>query len=100
MYLKLTNDNTALFYHYSDPESKVIEFKFKPYCYPSVSLTLCFEAKITIELRSFLEGFDVEIDENESKLYFALLGDGTLGRVLYHTRNSQIIYNTRPSHSL
>ena len=87
MYLKLTNDNTALFYHYSDQESKAIEFKFKPYYFPSVSLTLCFEAKITIELRSFLEGFGVEIDQNESKHYFALLEDGTLGRVLYNARS-------------
>jgi len=87
MYLKLTNDNTALFYHYSDQESKAIEFKFKPYYFPSVSLTLCFEAKITIELRSFLEGFGVEIDQNESKHYFALLEDGTLGRVLNNARS-------------
>ena len=87
MYLKLKNDNTALFYHYSDPKSIALEFKFKPYCFPSVSLTLCFEAEITKELRSSLEEFGVEIDQNESKLYFALMADGTLGRVLYNTRS-------------
>ena len=91
MYLKLTDDNTALFYHYSDPKSIAFRFKFKPYYFPSVNETLCFEAEITNELRLSLEKFDVEIDENESKLYFALLGDGTLGRVLYNTR----IYDTR-----
>ena len=95
MYLKLTDDNTALFYHSSDPKSTdpkstAFEFKFKPYYFPSVNETLCFEAEITNELRLSLEKFDVEIDEDESKLYFALVEDGTLGWVLYNTR----IYDT------
>ena len=85
MYLKLTDDNTALFYHYSDPESIAFRFKFKPYYFPSVNETLCFEAEITNGLRLCLE--NVKIDENESKLYFALMADGTLGRVLYNTRS-------------
>jgi len=82
MFMKLTNDNTACFYKNPDLKKTDFSFKFKRYCFPSTDETLCFEADITENLRSFFRKYDVNIDDYESKLYFALMADGTLGRVL------------------
>ena len=84
MYMKLRN-NTACFYNDSDLESMEFNFKFKRYCFPSTNETLCFEADITTELRSDLGKHGVIIDDHESKLYFAFMANGTLGRVLYYS---------------
>ena len=79
MYLKLEN-HTACFYNFSDPNSKEFEFKFKPYCCPGYFDSLCFEADITPTIREiFSENYNVEIDESEAKLYFALDPDGSIG---------------------
>ena len=78
MYLKLENDS-ACFYNLSAPNQKEFEFKFKPYCCPGFFESLCFEAVITSKIRSFFEKYDVEIDEFEAKLYFALEPDGSIG---------------------
>ena len=82
MFMKLTHDNAACFYKDSDLKMEKFSFKFKRYCFPSIDETLCFEADITENLRSSFQEHGVNIDENESKLYFALMADGTLGRVL------------------
>ena len=85
--MKLTNDNPACFYKNPDLKTESLEFcfKFKRYCFPSTDETLCFEAEITENLRSLFQKYDVIINEYESKLYFALMADGTLGRFLYNT---------------
>ena len=77
--MKLTNDNTALFFNDSDLH---FAFQFKSYSYPMNSVTFCFEADITKDMRSFLKHFNVKIDEDESNLYFYLYQDGNIGRVL------------------
>ena len=84
MFMKLTNDNTACFYKNPDLKKMEFSFKFKRYCFPSTDETLCFEADITENLRSEFQKYGVNIDEYryESKLYFSLMADGTLGRVL------------------
>ena len=78
MYLKLLGD-TACFYGFHDPKSTEFEFKFKPYCCPEVLESLCFEAELTSSMRSFFEQHGVEIDQDETKLYFGLETDGTIG---------------------
>ena len=82
LYLELKNDDTACFYADPDLEIMQFSFKFKRYCFPSTDETLCFEADITENLQSSFREHGVNIDEYESKLYFALMADGTLGRVL------------------
>ena len=79
LYLELKNDDTACFY--ADPDLAITEFsfKFKRYCFPSTQETLCFEADITKDLHYSFHKLGVNIDEQESKLYFALMADGTLG---------------------
>ena len=86
MYMKLEND-TAWFYNDSKLTSMKFSFKFNRYCCPSTNLTMCFEADITKELRCSLEKHGMTIDDHESKLYFALMTNGTLGRVLYIERS-------------
>ena len=87
MYMKFEND-TAWFYNDSKLTSMKFSFKFKRYCFPSTNETLCFEADITTELRSSLQKHGVIIDDQESKLYFALMANGNLGRVLYYSERS------------
>ena len=82
MFMKLTNDNTACFCKNPDFKKMEFSFEFKRYCFPSTDETLCFEADITENLQSSFREHGVNIDEYESKLYFALMADGTLGRVL------------------
>ena len=84
--MKLTNDNTACFYKNPDLKKREFSFKFKRYCYPSTNETLCFEADITKTLRYDFQKLGVNINEYESKLYFALMADGTLGWVLKSER--------------
>ena len=81
-YMKLKNDNTALFFNDSDLHPMSFYFQFKSYSYPMNSVTFCFEADITKDMRSFLKHFNVEIDEDESNLHFYLYQDGYIGRVL------------------
>ena len=78
MYLKLHGD-TAYFYSFYNPKSTEFEFKFKPYCCPEVIESFCFEAELTSSMRSFFEQHGVEIDDDETKLYFGLETDGTIG---------------------
>ena len=87
MYMKLEND-TAWFYNDSKLTSLKFSFEFKRYCLPNTDVTMSFEADITKELRSSLEKHGLIIDDHESKLYFALMTNGTLGRVLYIERSS------------
>ena len=82
MFMKLTHDNAACFYNDHDLVKMVFSFKFKPYCFPSTDETLCFEADITENLRAAFQQYGMNIDEYESKLYCALMADGTLGQVL------------------
>lgn len=72
MYLELQNDDIACFYE--DPDLKMMNdyFRFKRYCSPSTAETLCFEAEITKN----------QFQIPESKLYFHLMADGSLCRVL------------------
>ena len=86
LYLELKNDDTACFYEDPDLKMRKFSFKFKRYCFPSTKETLCFEADITKNLRYSFQELGVNIDEQESKLYFALMADGTLGRVLKSER--------------
>ena len=76
MYLELKNDDTACFYE--DPDLKMMKdyFRFKRYCSPSTAETLCFEAEITKN----------QFQIPESKLYFHLMADGSLCRVLSEKR--------------
>ena len=87
MFMQLKN-NTACFYNDSHLKSMEFNFKFKRYCFPSTNETLCFEADITTELRYSLQKHGVIIDDQESKLYFALMANGNLGRVLYYSERS------------
>ena len=80
MYLKL-QDDTAYFYSFSDPESTEFQFKFRPFCSPQLYASLCFEADLTKPIRSFLKQYDIDIYESETKLYFRLEPDGTIGWV-------------------
>ena len=79
LYLELKNDDTACFYEDPDLEMRKFSFKFKRYCFPSTKETLCFEADITKTLRYDFQKLGVNINEYESKLYFALMADGALG---------------------
>ena len=83
MYLKLENDD-ALFYNYEsmDLKSKKAGFKFNPCHYTDredPSITFCFEADITDDLRSFINQFDVDLKKNVAKIQFYLYQDGKIG---------------------
>ena len=82
MFLKL-QDDTAYFYRFSDPQSTEFQFKFRPFCCPQLYASLCFEADLTKPIRSFLKQYDIDIYESETKVYFRLEPDGTIGWVLY-----------------
>ena len=77
LYLKLENDD-ASFYNYDskDLKSKKVDFKFNPCHYTDrvdPSITFCFDADISDDLRSFLKQFGVDMDEDEPKIQFYLL---------------------------
>ena len=80
MFLKLTYDQTAIFYN---SESMNVEskkcFKFNPCHHPWNFVTFCCEADITDDLRNFLERFGVDIDQDVAKLQFCLLQNGQIG---------------------
>ena len=88
MYLKLENHKKmAYFYSCSNPKSSEFKFKYNPFCCPQRYGSLCFEADLTKPIRSFFKQYDIDIYETESKIYFRLEHDGTIGWVLYfHNR--------------
>ena len=80
MYLKMNNDKTVDFYNF---ELKSMEFNLKimPQHNSSAEIS-CFEADITAKMRFWLEQFNIEINEDESKTHFTFYQDGTMGHVL------------------
>ena len=81
MFLKLTNDHTASFFNNEsmNAESKEFCFKFNPCHYLDGNITFCFEADITVDLRSDFKRFGVQMDENVAKLQFYLRQNGDIG---------------------
>ena len=86
MYMKMTDDGTAKFFLDFELKSMQISFKTKRLCSPSADEALCFEADITDELRSWLKQFNVEINEDESKIQLTFHQGGTMGHGLYSLR--------------
>ena len=83
MYMKMTDDGMAKFFHDSELKSMKISFKTKRLCSSSADEALYFEADITDELRSWLKLFHLEINEDESKIPLTFHQDGTMGHGLY-----------------
>ena len=86
-YLKVTDDTIAQFYQDFDlsfpsfPSFKTM--KNQPLCSPPADKVLCFESEITDDIQSLLKQFNIEINEDESKIKLTLHQDGTMGHVLY-----------------
>ena len=84
MYLKVTDNTMAQFYQDFDlsfPSFKTI--KNQSVCSPSADEVLCFESDITDDIQSLLKQFNIEINEDESKIKLTFHQDGTMGHVLY-----------------
>ena len=86
MYLKVTDDTMAQFYQDYDLKSMEISFKTiknQSLCSPPADKVLCFESDITDEIQSWLKQFNIEINEDKSKIQLTFHQDGTMGHVLY-----------------
>ena len=83
MYMKMTEDGMAEFYQDFELKSMKISFKTKRLCPPSA---VCFETDMTNELRSWLQLFHLEINEDDSKIQLTFHHDGTMGHGLYSLR--------------
>ena len=86
MYLKMTDDGMAEFYQDFDLKSMEISFKTiknQSLCSSPADKVLCFESDITDEIQSWLKQFNIEINEEESKIQLTFHQDGTMGHVLY-----------------
>ena len=83
MYMKMTDDGMAEFYQDFELKSMKISFETKQLCSSSAVKALCFETDITDELRSWLKQFNIEINEDDSKIQLTFRQDGTMGHVLY-----------------
>ena len=89
MYLKITDDTMAQFYQDFDLEIKIpMKISLKTiqnqslYSSPADGV-LCFESDITDEMQSLLKQFNIEINEDDSKIQLTFRQDGTMGHVLY-----------------
>ena len=89
MYLKMTDDTMAQFYQDFDLKIRIpmkISFKTiknQSLCSSPVDGVLCFESDITDEMQSLLKQFNIEINEDDSKIQLTFHQDGTMGHVLY-----------------
>ena len=86
IYLKMADDTMAEFYQDFDLKSMEISFKTiknQSLCSPPADEVLCFESNITVEIQSWLRQFNIEINEEESKIQLTFHQDGTMGHVLY-----------------
>ena len=63
--------------------------RIKPQNSASIDEILCFEADIMDELRSWLEPFRMETNENESQIQFTFHQDGSMGHE-NSQKNSQL----------
>ena len=92
MYLKMTDDTMAQFYQDFDLKIRIpmkISFKTiknQSLCSSPVDGVLCFESDITDEMQSLLKQFNIEINEDDSKIQLTFHQDGTMGHVLYSLR--------------
>ena len=86
MYMKMTDDGMAEFYQDFELKSMKFSFKTKRLCSPSAVEALGFESDITVEMQSWLKQFNIEINEEESKIQLTFHQDGTMGHVLYSLR--------------
>ena len=82
VYLKINNDETAEFCNDFELESMEFNLKIMPQHNSSADGISCFEADITAKMRSWLEQFNIEINEDESKTHFTFCQNGTMGHVL------------------
>ena len=82
LYLKMNNNQTAEFYNDFELGSMEFDLEIKPQCNSSADVISYFEADITVKMRSWLEQFKIEINEDESKIQFTFYKDGTMGHVL------------------
>ena len=88
LYLKMNNNQTAEFYNDSKLESIDFNLKIMPKHNSSAGGISCFEADITVKMRSWLEQFKIEINEDESKIQFTFYQeDGTMGHVLLNLKH-------------
>ena len=92
MYLKVTDGTMAQFYQDFDLKIRIpMKISLKTiknqslYSSPADGV-LCFESDITDEMQSLLKQFNIEINEDESKIQFTFHPDGTIGHVLYSLR--------------
>ena len=85
MYLKLKDDNTAIFYtayNHKSMDNELIRFEINFRHCPNDKITHCFEADITNDLktRQFMDKLDVDEDEYSStKVQFKLYLNGDIG---------------------
>ena len=83
VYLKMNNGGTAELYNDFELKSMEFDLKIMPKHNSSAGGISCFEADITVKMRSWLEQFKIEINEDESKIQFTFYQeDGTIGHVL------------------
>ena len=90
-YMKVIDDTIAQFYQHFDLKSMKNSFKTKSLvllenqslCSPPADKVLCFESDITDDIQSLLKQFNIEINEDESKIKLTFHQDGTMGHVLY-----------------
>ena len=83
MYLKMTNGGAAEFYNDFELKSSSFSFQTKKASSSALSREVCFESDITDEMQSWLKQFNIEINEEESKIQLTFHQDGTMGHVLY-----------------
>ena len=82
VYLKMNNGGTAELYNDFELKSMEFDLEIKPQRNSSTDVISYFEADIKDEMRSWLKQFNIEINEDESKIHFTFYKDGTMGHVL------------------